>query len=45
MSRQKIKQWLQGVASRDSYQVSFAGFGDCEPRLGQPTQVAIFAKN
>ncbi|MEX1199429.1 MAG: methyltransferase [Methylophaga sp.] len=44
-SRQKFKQWSQGVASRNGYQVSFAGIGDYEPGLGQPTQVAIFAKN
>ncbi len=44
-SRQKFKQWSQGVASRHGYQVSFTGIGDYEPGLGHPTQVAIFAKN
>ncbi|MDT8311709.1 MAG: methyltransferase domain-containing protein [Methylophaga sp.] len=43
--RQKFQQWSQGVASRNGYQVRFTGIGDYEPGLGQPTQVAIFAKN
>lgn len=41
-SRQKFKQWSQGVAIRNDYQVSFTGIGDYEPGLGQPTQVALF---
>ncbi|MDX1573767.1 MAG: methyltransferase domain-containing protein [Methylophaga sp.] len=44
-SRQKFRQWSLGVARRHSYQVSFAGIGEDEPGLGQPTQVAIFTKN
>ncbi|HET8808044.1 MAG TPA: methyltransferase [Methylophaga sp.] len=44
-SRQKFRQWAQGVAQRNLYQVRFVGIGDHEPGLGQPTQVAIFTKN
>ncbi len=44
-SRQKFRQWSHGIASRNGYQISFAGIGEHEPGLGQPTQVAIFTKN
>lgn len=40
--RIRFRRWAQGVASRQGYQVSFAGIGDYHPDFGHPTQTAWF---
>jgi len=42
--RAHFRSWAQGVARRNGYRVRFSGVGEAHAHLGQPTQVACFAR-
>ncbi len=42
--RNRFRQWVQGVASRNGYEVRIGGIGDEHPELGHPTQTAVFTR-
>lgn len=42
--RARFRDWAQGVARRNGYRVRFSGIGEMDAHLGQPTQVARFAR-
>lgn len=44
-ARDKFEAWSKGVASRNGYEVTFAGIGDRHPRLGCPTQMGTFRRS
>jgi 3' terminal RNA ribose 2'-O-methyltransferase Hen1 len=41
-NREKFRQWAQGVATRNSYNVSFMDIGPFDPLRGSSTQMAQF---
>lgn len=41
-NRDKFRQWVGGVASRNGYRVRTGGIGEADPELGAPTQSAWF---
>ncbi|XOZ33413.1 methyltransferase [Halomonadaceae bacterium KBTZ08] len=43
-SRDKFRQWVGGVASRNGYRVRTGGIGEADPELGAPTQTAWFER-
>ncbi len=43
-TRQEFQEWAQQVAQRHEYEVSFSGIGPEDPRLGTPTQMAVFSR-
>ena len=42
--RAKFRRWAAGVAQRNGYSVRLDTIGDHDPQLGQPTQIAVFAR-
>jgi SAM-dependent methyltransferase len=42
--RAKFRRWAAGIAQRNGYCVRLDGIGDHDPRLGQPTQLAVFTR-
>lgn len=40
--RARFRQWATGVARRNGYRVDFEGIGEADPRLGPPSQMAVF---
>lgn len=42
--RNRFRQWVQGVASRNGYEVRIGGIGNEHPDLGYPTQTAVFTR-
>ena len=43
-NRDKFRQWVSGVASRNGYRVRMGGIGESDPELGTPTQSAWFER-
>lgn len=43
-NRDKFRQWVSGVASRNGYRVRTGGIGEPDPDLGTPTQSAWFER-
>ena len=43
-SRAEFAQWAERVAKQHGYAVRFLPVGDEDPRLGSPTQMAVFTK-
>ena len=43
-TRQQLAQWAAGVAGRYGYQVQLSGIGPEEPKLGCPSQLAVFRR-
>lgn len=43
-NRDKFRQWVSGVASRNGYRVRTGGIGEADPELGAPTQTAWFER-
>ncbi|WP_423920102.1 3' terminal RNA ribose 2'-O-methyltransferase Hen1 [Frigoribacterium sp. 2-23] len=43
-SREQFAAWADGVAERHSYRVEYRAVGEVDPRLGSPTQLALFRK-
>ena len=41
-SRDEFRTWAEGVAARHGYSVTFEPIGDEDPKLGAPTQMAVF---
>jgi 3' terminal RNA ribose 2'-O-methyltransferase Hen1 len=41
-TRAEFETWAAGIVDRYNYRVSFQPIGDLDPRLGAPTQMAIF---
>lgn len=41
-TRAELRAWCSGVAGRNGYSVAFRDIGPPDPRLGSPTQMAIF---
>jgi 3' terminal RNA ribose 2'-O-methyltransferase Hen1 len=44
-TRPQFAQWAAAVAGRNGYQVALSGIGPADPRLGCPTQLALFSRN
>ncbi|XKH59683.1 class I SAM-dependent methyltransferase [Halomonas sediminis] len=44
-SRDRFRDWAQGVARRNGYRVRFGGVGEWHSHLGQPTQLAAFERH
>ncbi len=42
--RGKFRNWVKGVAQRNSYRVTLGGIGEADPEFGQPTQTAYFTR-
>lgn len=42
--RKKFREWSQGVAARNGYQVMFEDIGPCDPMFGSSTQMARFER-
>jgi len=42
-TRQQFRDWADGVADRFGYAVRFLPVGPEDPKLGPPTQMAVFA--
>lgn len=43
-TREEFQRWAGGVAARFGYTVRFVPIGDEDPRVGAPTQMAVFAR-
>ncbi|MFN3727847.1 MAG: methyltransferase domain-containing protein [Allosphingosinicella sp.] len=43
-TRRKFQHWSRGVGRRSGYKASFHDVGAAHPRLGGPTQMAVFRK-
>lgn len=43
-SRAEFAAWAERIAGANGYAVAFSGIGQCDARLGTPTQMAIFSK-
>jgi 3' terminal RNA ribose 2'-O-methyltransferase Hen1 len=43
-TRAQLGAWAAGVAARHDYRVELSGIGPLDPRLGQPTQLAVFRR-
>lgn len=43
-SRAEFQAWAERVAAQFDYTVSFTMIGECDPEVGAPTQMAIFAR-
>jgi predicted nucleotidyltransferase len=41
-TRAEFREWMHAVAHRAGYQVQWAGIGPDDPKLGPPTQMAVF---
>jgi hypothetical protein len=43
-TREELRAWADGVASRNGYEVRLRPVGEEDPTLGAPTQMAVFSK-
>jgi 3' terminal RNA ribose 2'-O-methyltransferase Hen1 len=43
-TRDQLAQWSAGVAARHGYQAELTGIGPADPRLGSPSQLAVFRR-
>ncbi|MGD0810251.1 MAG: 3' terminal RNA ribose 2'-O-methyltransferase Hen1 [Acidimicrobiales bacterium] len=43
-TRAQLADWASSVAGRHGYTVELSGIGPADPELGQPTQMAVFAR-
>ena len=43
-TRAEFAQWADGVCARFGYSVRLLGVGDADPRVGTPTQLAVFSR-
>ena len=43
-TREELRAWADGVASRNGYEVRLRPVGEEDPALGAPTQMAVFSK-
>lgn len=43
-TRAKFRNWAEGVARRNGYQVTFDAIGSIDPRRGSSTQMATFSR-
>jgi 3' terminal RNA ribose 2'-O-methyltransferase Hen1 len=43
-TREELRRWAEGVASRFGYAVRFLPVGEEDPQVGPPTQMAVFSR-